>query len=197
MILSVSQLSFFSAEANPPRVGDLAGVLCGPGRAVGFGSGAAVRISLVARDSWRVCALRGECAKRQVNADELRSEEGLPVLRTAFQANLASLAVHWACDSAKTAPPEFVPDGAVLRMWALTSGEMTARGYEFELDQDAEHTHRPLWTAANRAGVGCKLASAPGRGAVLRVTGARRLRRLAELMGPAPDNARNAWPSVL
>lgn len=190
----MSQLSFFSAEANPPRPADLAGVLCGPGRALGFGSGSAVRISLVARDPWRVRALRGECEKRDVNADELRSEGGMPVLRTAFQTNLATLAAHWSRDAAKTTPPEFVPDGAVLRLWALTSGEMTTRGYEFELDQDAQDTHKPLWTAANRAGVDCKLVSAPGRGAVLRVTGARRLRRLAELMGPPPCDALNAWP---
>jgi hypothetical protein len=54
---------------------------------------------------------------------------------------------------------------------------------ELLLDPHAPQTHLPLVAAATRAGVS---PARSGRGAALRITGSRRIRRLAELVGPPP-----------
>ncbi|WP_433267526.1 hypothetical protein ACQPZF_01725 [Actinosynnema sp. CS-041913] len=64
----MGQLSFFSAEARPPCVADLAGLLCGPGRAVGFARGRAARISVHLDERWRGLALVAALAERGVQA---------------------------------------------------------------------------------------------------------------------------------
>ncbi len=64
----MGQLSFFSAEARPPCVADLAGLLCGPGRAVGFARGRAARISVRLDERWRGMALVAALAERGVQA---------------------------------------------------------------------------------------------------------------------------------
>jgi len=43
----VGQLSFWSADARPRALGDLEGLLCGPGRAEIFGRGSAARLTVV------------------------------------------------------------------------------------------------------------------------------------------------------
>ncbi|MHC1563466.1 hypothetical protein ACR9E3_31305 [Actinomycetospora sp. C-140] len=43
----MGQLSFWSADARPRALGDLEGLLCGPGRAELFGSGRAARLTIV------------------------------------------------------------------------------------------------------------------------------------------------------
>ena len=63
------QLSFYSVDARPRAVDDLAGLLCGPGQAVRFGRGTSARLSLVVPDRWRVVALAAECAARGVVAE--------------------------------------------------------------------------------------------------------------------------------
>ncbi|MBB5956711.1 hypothetical protein FHS29_003297 [Saccharothrix tamanrassetensis] len=64
----MGQLSFFSAEARRPCVADLAGLLCGPGRAVGFARGRAARISVHLDERWRGLALVAALAERGVQA---------------------------------------------------------------------------------------------------------------------------------
>ncbi|MBW4719815.1 hypothetical protein [Saccharothrix obliqua] len=64
----MGQLSFFSAEARQPCVADLAGLLCGPGRAVGFARGRAARISVGLAERWRGVALVAALAERGVDA---------------------------------------------------------------------------------------------------------------------------------
>jgi hypothetical protein len=55
----VSQLSFFSAEAVPPAVADLTGILAAPGQVVLVGQGheQAARVSVVVDAQWRAEAL--------------------------------------------------------------------------------------------------------------------------------------------
>ena len=88
----MDQLSFFSAEARHPRVADLAGMLCGPGQAVGFGRGTAARLSVVVADDWRARSLVRACEERGVGAELDRSEADHPLVRTAFRADLTELA---------------------------------------------------------------------------------------------------------
>lgn len=189
-------MSFFSAEANPPGLADLAGLLCGPGQTALFAKGTA-RLSLVLEDSWRAKALVGACAERGVTAEVRTCETtGRPLLTTAFRADLAPLAARWTRDGAKVVPEGFTPDGAALRMWVLAAGHRLDNGYLLALDPDAPHTHLPLVSALARCGL--PVAEHAGeRGPGLRVTGRRRLARLVELVGPpAGPGCADQWPAA-
>jgi hypothetical protein len=189
------QMSFFSVDARPSAVADLAGVLCGHGQAVRFGRGGSARLSVVVADRWRVVALAAECAARGVVAELATSEEGLPLLRTAFRADLAGLAASWIRGAVKAVPVGFVPDGPALRLWAQTAGRPEGRGYLFGLDPHAPDTHEPLGAALTMAGLAPVLVGPRAGGPALRLTGRRRLGRLAELVGAVPPGAPpDAWP---
>lgn len=85
-------------------------------------------------------------------------------------------------------------DGAVLRVWMVAVGRWDGRGVDLLVDPHAPQTHVPLIAAATRAGVS---PARSGRGTALRITGARRIRRLVELVGPAPGGvAPDEWPET-
>ncbi|MDA3624832.1 hypothetical protein [Saccharopolyspora oryzae] len=194
---AVDQLSFYSAEARQPVVADLAGMLCGPGQAVGFGRGTAARLSVVVDAEWRARALVEACAQRGVDAELGRSEEGHPLIRTAFRSDLTGLAAHWLRGAVKSVPGGYVPDGAALRIWALTAGSAEPAGYRLGLDPHAPDTHAPLAAALTRCGLPVKPVGPRAGGPALRVTGRKRLTRLVELVGPMPDGAiERTWPLV-
>lgn len=189
------QLSFFSVDARPPAVADLAGLLCGPGQTVRFGRGGAARLSVVLADRWRAVALADECAERGVIAEIAASDDGLPLLRTAFRADLAELAATWTRGAVKAVPRAFEPDGPALRLWAQATGRSDGRGYLLGLDPHAPDTHEPLAAALARAGLTPVMLGQRGGGPGLRLTGRRRLGRLAELVGAPPASAPpDAWP---
>ena len=194
----VGQLSFYSAEARQPGVGDLAGLLCGPGQAMGFGRGTAARVSVVVPNRGRATALATECAQRGVVAEVSPVEECGALVRTAFRADLTRLAANWLRDgAAKAVPSEFELDGAVLRFWALVSGGWVDSAYALGLDPDAPETHEPLLAALIGSGLPATLVSGPSGGPVLRVIGRRRLARLAELVGEPPRGvAEGDWPAA-
>lgn len=191
----MDQLSFYSAEARAARVADLAGLLCGPGQAVGFGRGTAARLSVVVDDAWRAKALVRACAERGVVAEFGSSDAGHPSVRTAFRADLTELAGAWLRGAVKSVPSGFVPDGSALRIWALAAGRPDGNGYLLGLDPHVPETHGPLVTSLGRAGLSAKLLGPRGGGPALRITGRRRLERLVELVGPTPDGAiGRVWP---
>lgn len=194
----VGQLSFYSAEARQPGVGDLAGLLCGPGQAMGFGRGTAARVSVVVANRGRATALATECAQRGVVAEISPVEECGALVRTAFRADLTHLAANWLRDgAAKAVPSEFELDGAVLRFWALVSGGWVDSAYALGLDPDAPETHEPLLAALIGSGLPSTLVTGPSGGPVLRVIGRRRLARLAELVGEPPRGvAEGDWPAA-
>ncbi|ROP38953.1 hypothetical protein [Saccharothrix texasensis] len=72
----MGQLSFYSAEARQPCVGDLAGLLCGPGRALGFARGRAARVSVGLDTRDRAAAVEAALAERGVQArvEQVRAE---------------------------------------------------------------------------------------------------------------------------
>lgn len=177
------QLSLFSAEARPPRTADLAGLLCGPGQIVRFGSGDTARLSVVLPDPARAPAVVAACAAVGIAAEHVVTEAGATAVRTAFRRDLVDLARAWTTGAVKTVPAGMQLDGAVLRVWLLAAGRWDGHGVELLLDPHAPQTHLPLVAAATRAGVS---PARSGRGTALRITGARRLRRLAELVGPPP-----------
>ena len=187
----MSQLSLFSAGARPPRLGDLAGLLCGPGQIVRFGSGDTARLSVVLPDPARAPAVVATCAAVGIVAERVVTDTGATAVRTAFRRDLVDLARAWTRGAVKTVPAGMQLDGAVLRLWMLAAGRWDGRGVELLLDSHAPQTHLPLVAAATRAGVS---PARSGRGAALRITGARRLRRFAELVGPPPPGvAPDEW----
>ncbi len=211
-----SQPSLFSAEARPPRTTDLAGLLCGPGQIVRFGSGDTARLSVVLPDPSRAPAVVALCAAVGIAAESVVTQSGATAVRTAFRRDLVALARAWTGrgddagagrptghvlpappassprEAVKTVPPGMQLDGAVLRVWMVAAGRWDGRGVELQLDPHAPQTHLPLIAAATRAGVS---PARSGRGTALRITGARRVGRLVELLGPPPAAiAPDEWP---
>ncbi|MDN5747045.1 MAG: hypothetical protein L0H64_00695 [Pseudonocardia sp.] len=189
----MSQLSLFSADARPAGVRDLAGLLCGPGQIVRFGAGDQARLSIVLADPDRVSALAAACAATGIGVDPVTTESGTTAVRTAFRCDLVTLARDWTRGAVKTVPTDWRLDGAALRLWALAAGRPDDRGgYLLMLDPHAPHTHDALVTATTRAGI------PPARvahGTALRISGTRRVRRLVELVGPAPYGITDEqWP---
>lgn len=188
----MDQISFFSAEASGPCPGDLAGVLCGPGRIEVFGRTAA-RLSVAVDEPWRARALAGEFARRGVDAGVV-TEDGRPVLRTAFRVGLIGLAHAWRSGPAKVVPDGFRLTGAELRLWALAAGQAGERDYLLAMDEQAPQTHAALAEGLSHLGLSGQVVTPRGGGPAIRVTGRRRLSTLGELLGAPPPAAECAWP---
>jgi hypothetical protein len=188
-------MSFFSAEAARPGVADLGGLLCGQGHVVHFAH-AAARLSVVLDEPWRQKALAGAFAERGVQPELATSEEGHPLVRTAFRSDLIPLADAWTQGAVKAVPKGLALDGATLRIWALASGRWVDSGYLLGLDERAPETHEPLVLAATRIGLTVGLLGIRGGGPGLRLTGRRRIGRLVELVGdpPTADSVEH-WPT--
>src|SRR5205085_3371653 len=81
----VSQLSFFTAEAVPPAVADLSGVLAASGQIVLVGApdvhGA--RLSVVVDEMWRAAALAEMIREAGLFPEIGRTDEDTPLVRTA------------------------------------------------------------------------------------------------------------------
>jgi hypothetical protein len=189
----VAQLSLFSAESRAARVADLGGLLCGPGQIARFGAGDTARLSVVLADPGRAPALVAACAATGIAAEAVPTGSGATAVRTAFRRDLVELATQWVRGAVKTVPADMQLDGAALRLWALAAGRPDERGgYLLALDPHAPQTHLPLVAAATRAGLP---PARVGRGQALRISGTRRVRRLVELVGPAPAGVpATEWP---
>ena len=191
----VPQLSFFSAEAAAPCIGDLAGVLCGRGRMAGFARTAA-RLSITVDGRWRARALAAALAERRIAARVQRQEDETFALHTPFRTDLTPLADAWTRDTAKTTPPGLTLTGGPLRLWVLTAGRWLDGHYLLELDPDAPQTHEPLVAALARAGLTAGVLTPTSGNPSIKVTGRRRLSRLVELVGTPPDgHALEHWPA--
>ncbi len=191
----MAQLSFYSAEANPPARGDLAGLLCGPGRLVSFG-GVTARLSVPLADAWRGRALRQALAERGVDATLYTTEDGL-LLRTAFRRDLTALAAAWTAGPDKACPAGVVLAGAALRLWVLAAGDWIDAGYLLRLDPHAPGTHEPLAAAVTACGLPVNPHTTEDGCPGLRLSGRRRLGRLVELVGRPPSAAAEShWPAV-
>lgn len=122
-------MSLFSAEASGPDIADLSGVLCGQGQITGFARTAA-RLTVEVDEAWRASVLAAEFGRRGVSAELSRTEDGTPVIRTAFRRDLIALARAWLGGegTGKVLPGRFRLTGAALRLWALASGRPACRG---------------------------------------------------------------------
>lgn len=192
------QPSLFSAAARPAELADLSGLLCGCGQVVSFGQGRAARLSVVVEEQWRAAAIADAFTGRGLAPELGSSQEGRPLVRTPFLADLAPLATQWTAGAVKAVPAGLQLDGPKLRLWAVAAGRAgTARmpSYLLALDPHAPDTHVPLAAALAAAGLAAtKLGDAAGQ-PVLRVTGTRRLLRLSDLVGDPPTGAPSgSWP---
>jgi hypothetical protein len=193
----VGQLSFYSAEASVPRVADLAGALCGPGRVDGFGAGTAARLTVAVPQRWRAGALAALCAERGVTTRTSTADDGTWLVRTAFRADLVDLVTAWHGPAGKSVPDGFALDGVTLRVWAVVAGGWSESGYLLGLDPASPGTHQPLVAALMRAGMPVALVDESAGGPAVRISRVRRLARLTELVGAPPAGVPwHDWPAA-
>ena len=113
----VSQLSFFSAEAVPPAVADLTGILAAPGQVVlvGHGESRAARLSVVVEELWRAEALAEMIAEAGLEPEISRTDENTPLVRTAPDRRLSPIATNWTRGAVKTVPAQWLPGPRELK----------------------------------------------------------------------------------
>jgi hypothetical protein len=194
--MSVSQLSFFSAESVPPAVTDLTGLLAAPGQVVLVGGGA--RLSVVVDRPWRAVALAEMIEEAGLEPEISRTDEDTPLVRTSVDARLVVIATDWTRGAVKTVPPQWLPGPRELRAWVLAAGCPEADRYLLGLDPHAPDTHSPLASAMMRVGIAPTLIGTRGVRPALRISGRRRLSRLVENVGEPPGvvEAFSEWPHV-
>ena len=192
----MSQLSFFSAESVPPAVTDLTGLLAAGGQVVLVGAGA--RLSVVVDRPWRAEAIAAMVDEAGLDPEVSRTDEDTPLVRTAADARLVTIAADWTRGAVKTVPPQWLPGPRELRAWALAAGTPEADRYLLGLDPHAPDTHSPLASALMRVGIAPTLIGTRGAHPALRISGRRRLSRLVENVGEPPDDAEalSQWPHL-
>lgn len=187
------QLSFFTAGALPPAVDDLEGLLAGPGQLVR--RGAQARVGVVVRESWRAVVLLAAFGERGLAGEQAATIDGLPVVRTAFSAALVSIAGRWTRGARILPPDGFALDGPRLRLWAVAAGRGDPFGYALDLGGTDDGAWTAVGSALHDAGVPGTLVGPRAGGPAYRITGARRLGRLRELVGGPPAGAAAGdWP---
>jgi len=192
----MTQLSFFSADVRPPAYADLEGLLAGPGHVVR--REASARVSVVVADGWRVEALALEMTRLDLIAELGPGEQpGTTTVRTPFLRELAQLADAWSTGAVKLPPEGFTLDGPRLRWWCLAAGARFADGYRLSVGPADELAWPRVGAALAAAGLAGAFVGPRADGPAYRIVGARRLARLAELVGAAPQSVpATAWPPL-
>ncbi len=189
------QLSLFGVEAVEPSPADLAGLLAGPGQVVRMGGTA--RVSIVVAEAWRVHVLLAELALRGLAANWVRTADQQHRVRTVYASTLAPLGAAWLRGTAPRPPANFHLNGARLRLWAVAAGSVEPAGFVFRLGPVDEGNWGRIGSALAAIGLPAVLVEAAASGPAYRITGRRRLARLAELVGDRPLAAPvGRWPGV-
>jgi len=187
------QYSLFGAEAADPQVIDLDGLLLAGGDWVRGEGMQAARLSVLVDSLWRVRALREELSLRGLDSDTAEAPGGLFAVRTEVAPALATAAARWTRGASLRPPADLLLTASGLRLWALASGRRDETGFLLGMAEPDGDLHRSGGAQLARLGVTAVdvgLRGGPG----WRVTSAKRLRRLAELVGHAPDGAGEHWP---
>ncbi|AVT34589.1 hypothetical protein C6361_19175 [Plantactinospora sp. BC1] len=180
-------------EAADPSVGDLAGLLAGPGELVRMGGTA--RITVVVDAAWRVHVLVAELARRGLTASWLGRVAEQHGVQTSYSTLLAPLAASWLRGTVKRPPGTFFLTGPRLRLWAAAAGTPEPLGFVLRLGAADEACWEPVGAALAAIGLPAVLLDAGAGGPAYRITGRRRLARLAELVGDRPPTAPpSQWP---
>ncbi|MGS2615651.1 hypothetical protein ACVCAH_14180 [Micromonospora sp. LZ34] len=187
------QLVFFGAETADPSVADLAGLLAGPAEVVRMGGTA--RVSVVVDAAWRVHVLVAELALRGLPASWEATEDERHAVRTSYTRALKPLAATWLRGTVKRPPAGFHLNGRRLRLWLAAAGVAEPTGFLLRLGAADAECQATVGAALAAAGLAGALAAEAG-GPAYRITGRRRLARLAELVGDRPPTAPvTAWPA--
>lgn len=191
---AVTQFSLFGAEAAAPELADLDGVLLAGGHWARSAQGA--RLSVVVADRWRAEALAAAFAERGVGGEDaiVAAASGYGV-RTAFSPALTEHAARWTRGANEGLPAGFRLVAGGLRLWAITAGRRDDAGYLLATPEPDDALHRAAGAQLSRLGVAAVSLGVRG-GPGWRVTSARRLRRLVELLGPPPAGAAADWPEI-
>lgn len=189
----MTQYSLFGAAVVEPSLDDLDGVLLAGGQWVRSADSA--RLSVVVADHWRAEALAVEFTRRGVEApDAIVPAEGGFGVRTGFTPMLVPAAQRWTRGANQGPPPGLRIESGGLRLWAIAAGRPDEAGYLLATDEPDDATHQVAGAQLARlglAGVSVSYRGGPG----WRITSAKRIRRLIELLGPAPEGATDGWPN--
>nr|MDT0660115.1 hypothetical protein [Micromonospora sp. DSM 115978] len=189
------QLSLFGVEAVEPSVADLAGLLAGPGEVIRMGGTA--RVSVVVPNAWRVHVLAAELALRGLTATWAATADRRHAVSTSYTSALAGLGVAWLRGTTKRPPAGFHLTGPRLRLWAAAAGVAEPPGFQLKLGESDEACWDAVGAALAAIGLPAALLDARSGGPAYRITGRRRLARLAELVGDRPAAApTEQWPSA-
>ncbi|MEU4333439.1 hypothetical protein AB0F59_02300 [Micromonospora lupini] len=188
------QLVFFGADAAEPAVADLAGLLAGPGEVVRMGGTARLAVRVDA--AWRVHVLVAELALRGLAASWEPTEDERHTVRTSYTRLLKPLAVAWLHGPTKRPPAVFHLTGRRLRLWLAAAGTPEPPGgFLLRLGDGDQESWDAIGAALAAAGLAGTLLGPDEGGPAYRITGRRRLARLAELVGgPPPAAPPDAWP---
>ncbi len=194
----MTQYSLFGAAAAPPEPADLDGLLLAGAQWVR--QGAAARLSVLVDAAWRADALAAAFVALAVGGDDaVIGTHGGFAVRTAFTPALLEHAGRWTRGARQGLPAGFQLGAGGVRLWAVAAGYRDESGYLFTTAEPDDAIHRAAGAQLARLGVAALSLSrrAGGRGPGWRVTSARRLRRLVELLGPPPDGCGADWPAVV
>jgi len=189
------QLSLFGVEAGPPVPEDLEGLLAGPGQVVRMGGTA--RVSVVVEELWRAQVLHRELRDRGLQVTCVSTVERHIGVRTAYSTLLTPLGAAWLRGAVKVPPKGFALEGRRLRLWVAAAGYPEPMGFTLRLGPSDEPAWTPVGAALAAVGLPAALLSPRAGGPAYRISGRRRLARLAELVGDPPEPApAGAWPAV-
>ncbi|MET8229653.1 hypothetical protein ABZS77_03110 [Micromonospora sp. NPDC005298] len=186
---------FFGADAAEPSVADLAGLLAGPGEVVRMGGTA--RLSVRVDAAWRVHVLVAELRQRGLAASWEPTGDERHAVRTSYTRILKPLAAAWLHGPAKRPPDTFHLTGRRLRLWLAAAGTPEPPGgFLLRLGEGDQECWEPVGAALAAAGLAGTFIGSDEGGPAYRITGRRRLARLAELVGgPPPATPVDAWPA--
>lgn len=189
------QFSLFGAETADATLNDLDGLVLAGGDWVRVEHGSAARLSVLVREQWRVTALAAELDRRELGCDTAPAPGGLVAVRSQIASSLREPAARWTRGASLRVPADLALSAAGLRLWAIAAGRTDEAGYLLctagERAEDSS-VHRAAGRQLVQLGV--PAANLIGRGGPgWRVTSAKRLRRLAKVLGDPPAGA--DWPA--
>lgn len=185
------QLSLFNSDGAAPALVDLDGLMFGTGHVVSRGGES--RVSVLVADSWRANALLAEFEARGLVGEVETNGRHLLSVRTSFTPDLVPLASRWEPSARRETSAHAT--AAALRLWVTASGRPDDVGYLLRLAPSEPGRWERAGAALSSLGLAGPLLGPRAGGPAYRVTSARRLHRLHELVGTRPlDVPPDAWP---
>jgi hypothetical protein len=208
------QFSLFGTEAATPALGDLDALLLAGAEWVrsgntGHAADRSARLSVLVDGAWRARALREEFELRGLHGEVVEAPGDLLAVRTGFTPALSDQAERWIRGATFRVPDDLALTAWGLRLWAIATGRVEEAGYLLGTGTGVgeraangaggfagptdELRQRVAGAELARLGIpAVEVAVRSRRG--WRITSAKRLRRLAELVGPGPLGCESDWP---